>query len=118
MSSGDIDASLGEEFSLSLGEKVFIESENLLIRFDEVVEDSRCPRGVECVWAGEAVCGIFLQIHGSPAEMVITQSGGDATATDYFIMYRLKFKLEPYPEEGVQITDSDYKLVMTVTKPE
>jgi hypothetical protein len=116
--SGDISASLGQEFTLPLGQKVFIESENLLIKFDEVTEDSRCPRGTECVWAGEAGCGLFIEYCGSPAEMVLIQPGGDVSATDYFIMYKIVFKLEPYPEEGKQIIDSDYKLIMTVTKPE
>jgi hypothetical protein len=116
--SGDINATLGQEFSLPLGEKVFIESENLLIRFDEVVEDSRCPTGLECVWAGEALCRMIFTVAGSPAEMTLVQPGGGSNASDYFIMYKLKFKLEPYPEEGKQIVESDYKLVMTVTKPQ
>ena len=116
--SEDIIASLGQEFTLPLGEKVFLESENLLIRFDEVIEDSRCPKDVECVRAGEAICGIFIQYHGSPAEMVLIQPGSGAAASDFFIMYKFDFKLEPYPEEGKQIAESDYKLVMTITKPE
>ncbi len=28
--------------------------ENLRLRFDDVLEDSRCPKGVECFWTGQA----------------------------------------------------------------
>jgi hypothetical protein len=43
---------LNEELSLSLGQRTSVEGENLEVKFVEVVEDSRCPRGVTCIWAG------------------------------------------------------------------
>ena len=113
---GDITASLGQEFTLPAGQKVVIEGEELTIKFVEVISDSRCPAGVECIQAGEAQCALRFTYVGSPADMVIVQPGGDVTAKDYFIMYRISFKLEPYPQEGQQIAASDYKLVMTITR--
>lgn len=115
-STSDVTASLGQEFTLPVGQKVAIEGQELTIKFVEVISDSRCPAGVECVWAGEAQCALRFTYVGSPADMVIVQPGGDGTASDYFIMYKVVFKLEPYPQEGHQIAASDYKLVMTVTK--
>ena len=111
-----ITASLGQEFTLPVGQKAVIEGEELTIKFVEVISDSRCPAGVECVWAGEAQCRLLFTYVGSPAEMVIVQPGGGASAKDYFIMYKVVFKLEPYPQKGQQIAASDYKLLMTVTK--
>jgi hypothetical protein len=113
---GDITASLGQEFTLPVGQKAVIEGEDLSIKFVEVIGDSRCAAGVECVWAGEAQCRLRFTYVGSLADMVIVQPGGDVESTDYFIMYKVKFKLEPYPQEGQQIAASDYKLLMTVTK--
>lgn len=108
--------SLGKEFTLPIGETIDIENENLSIKFVEVVGDSRCPTGVECVWAGEAQCRLRFNIAGSLADMIIVQPGGDSAGKDSFIQYKIVFKLEPYPQEGKQIVASDYKLVMTVTK--
>lgn len=113
---GDINASLGQEFSLPVGKTVSIESESLTIKFVEVISDSRCPEGAECIWAGEAQCRLHFTLIGSPAEMIIVQPGGVADAKDYFIQYRIDFRLEPYPQEGQLIDPSDYRLVMTVTK--
>jgi len=111
-----ITASLGQEFTLPVGKTAVIENIDLSIKFIEVFGDSRCPEGVECVWAGEALCRLLFTYAGSPAEMDLTQPGGDVVARDYFINYRIDFKLEPYPQEGQQIAASDYRLVMTVTK--
>jgi hypothetical protein len=112
---GDISAALGQEFTLPAGKTANFESESLEIKFEEVTTDSRCAKGVECIWAGEAQCRMLMKVMGSPAETVLTQQGGDTT-TDYFIQYKIRFKLEPYPEAGKTIAPSDYKLVMTVTK--
>jgi hypothetical protein len=112
----DVAASLGQEFTLPVGETASIEGESLTIKFIEVISDSRCPEGVECIWEGEAQCRLHFKVAGSPAEMVIVQPGGGAAARDYFIQYKIDFRLEPYPQEGQQIAPSDYQLVMTVTK--
>jgi len=109
--------SLGQEFTLPVGQKAVIEGEQLTIKFVEVFGDSRCPTGVECPWIGEANCRLLFTYAGSPAEMVFAQPGGvGATTKDFFIMYKFVCKLEPYPQKDQQIDASDYKLLMTVTK--
>lgn len=114
---GSVSASLGQEFTLPVGETASIEGEYLTIRFVEVITDSRCPEGVECVWEGEAQCRLRLAVAGSPADMIVVQPGGsDVAARDYFIQYRIDFRLEPYPQEGQEIAPSAYRLIMTVTK--
>ena len=46
--------SLGQPFSLRSGESAVLQRENVRLRFDSVPEDSRCPKTVQCVWAGNA----------------------------------------------------------------
>ena len=115
---GSVKAYLGQEFTLPVGKTAIFESESLSIKFVEVITDSRCPEGVECIWAGEAQCRLHFTIAGSPAEMIVVQPGGAPGARDYFIQYKIDFRLEPYPQEGQQIDPSDYRLIMTVTKQE
>jgi len=50
--SNRVEVSLGQEFSLSVKQRAFIKGENLEIKFEEVIEDSRCPWEVTCVWEG------------------------------------------------------------------
>src|SRR4030042_6598201 len=72
---GDIQARLGEDFSLSIGQRALIAGENLGIRFEEVTEDSRCPRGVTCIWAGRVTCMVEITQAGSSYRMALTESG-------------------------------------------
>jgi len=46
-------ASLNSQFTLAPGQTVRIQSESMDIKFIGVTGDSRCPRGVECIWAGQ-----------------------------------------------------------------
>jgi hypothetical protein len=112
---GKIAASLGQEVTISVGKTTIINSEKLKIQFVGVEGDSRCAKGVECVWAGEAKCRVIITYQGAKTDVVLTQSGGSVTQA-YFYQYKASWRLEPYPESGKQITGSDYKLVMTVTK--
>lgn len=48
-------AKLGEIFELKVGESVTIADTGLSFQFDSVPEDSRCPQGPACIWAGNAV---------------------------------------------------------------
>ena len=41
-----VQASLGQEFTLKLGQSARIQSEGLTLTFNDVSEDSRCPSGV------------------------------------------------------------------------
>jgi hypothetical protein len=46
---------LGETVQLLPGGSVTISDTDLSIIFQEVVEDSRCPKDVQCVWAGQVI---------------------------------------------------------------
>ena len=110
-----IKASLGEEFTLPLGKTAAVEAENLSFEFVDVTADSRCAKGVECIWAGEAKCRMLITYKGTESEATFTQPGG-SVAEESFNQYKISFILEPYPEAGKQIADSEYQLKMTVTK--
>jgi len=114
-SDGNITTSIGREFTLAVGKTAVISGESLSLKFVEVTADSRCPKGVKCVWAGEAKCRTFVTYKGLTVEIILTQSGGSVTTQD-FVQYKFNFQLEPYPEAGKKIADSDYKLMMTITR--
>ena len=48
------------EFSLAPGQQAKIDGTQIILRFDGVGEDSRCPQGVQCVWAGNAVVKVSI----------------------------------------------------------
>ena len=112
-----VEANLGQEFSLRIGQAAQIENEQLVIRFNDIKGDSRCPRGVQCFWAGEVSCDVTVTYRGSSSDIILTQSGlTEPPAESRYEDYKFIFSVEPYPEEGKQISTADYRLKMTVKK--
>ncbi|MEM7356642.1 MAG: hypothetical protein AAF657_37850, partial [Acidobacteriota bacterium] len=67
---------LGEPFQLAVDGKAQLQGENLDVRFIRVVGDSRCPRGVTCIWEGNAEIELVLR-HQSDATLHLhTQGSG------------------------------------------
>jgi hypothetical protein len=108
---------LNEEFSLSVGQRASIEGEGLEVRFNEVIEDSRCPRGVTCIWAGRASCALELAHKGPSYRIVLTEPGlTDEYAKETYEGYELVFHVTPYPEAGTQIAKDAYRLHLIISK--
>ncbi|MFC2063160.1 hypothetical protein ACFLS8_04390 [Chloroflexota bacterium] len=114
----DIEADLGQEFSLAIGQKAQIADENLKISFKEVGEDSRCARDVTCLWEGRVVCLLEITKDGVLNEITLTQPGlTDQAAQETHRGYSFTFKVEPYPEKAdKQIRSSEYRLLLTLNQ--
>lgn len=74
-------AALGEDFRLPRGESA--EVDGLSIRFAQVVEDSRCPLGVQCVRAGEAKIQLALRAGGQRRTAVLATEGAQPREADF-----------------------------------
>ncbi len=117
VTSDEVKADPGQEFSLSIGQSAVISGENFEIKFKEILEDSRCPEGATCIWEGRVSAIVEITENGSPYQMVLTQPGlTDEYTEETYKEYRLTFKVEPYPEVGKEIATSDYRLLLTVSK--
>ena len=61
--------------SLRLGENKTVMKEKIKISFVEVIEDSRCPKGVNCVWAGNAKVKVTAAVGRGAAQTFEINSG-------------------------------------------
>jgi hypothetical protein len=108
---------LGQEFTLQVGETANIKGEKLQVKFLEVLEDSRCPKGVTCVWEGRVSCMIEITYLESLHRITLTQPGlTDWPTKESFKQFQISFDVEPYPEAGKEIPADDYLLVLRITK--
>jgi len=113
---GEVKARLGEEFSLAIGRTALIEESSLKIKFAEVIEDSRCPEDVTCIWAGRVSCIVIITDNGHPYGMTLTEPGlTDQYAKEAYREYQLAFHVEPYPEAGKRINKDQYRLLLIVS---
>jgi hypothetical protein len=116
-STDDIKATLNQEFALSIGQSALITGENLQIKFQEVVEDSRCPKGVTCVWQGRVSCKVEIITGGSSDYIVLTQPGlSDEPVEQAYKDYLITFRVKPYPEAGKTIEPVEYQLLLNLSK--
>lgn len=78
----------------------------------EVLEDSRCPVDVQCVWAGTVKVRATLESGLGTAEQVFTL---DQPITTEAEEVRL-IQVFPLAEEGVEIADTDYTFIFQINK--
>src|SRR5262245_50488127 len=53
-------AKLNQSFTLKVGTSTSIDGEGIQIGFDSVLSDSRCPKGAQCIVAGDATIRVWL----------------------------------------------------------
>jgi hypothetical protein len=67
---------LGQEFNLRVGQQAEVEGGRFRVRFASVVNDSRCPPDVTCVWAGNAEVLIEAEAGRSRARLKLNTQDG------------------------------------------
>jgi hypothetical protein len=113
----DVQGFLNEELCLSIGQHASVTGEDLVVSFEEVTEDSRCPSDVTCVWAGRVSCVVELTHAGSSYRMILTEPGLTSEyTTETYEEYKLAFHVTSYPEVGKQIANDAYRLHLIVSK--
>lgn len=101
---------LGEEFVLRVGESTVFKEGNLTLTFQDVTEDSRCPEGAVCVWAGNA--RILIGVNDSTFALNSTLNPKQAVFGRYVIKFN---SLSPYPMIEREIDKGEYAAALVVT---
>lgn len=109
-----LDIPLSQEFTLKLGERASIDNANLVIRFIDVIEDSRCPINARCIWEGNGK--ISLEMQKPDAEKVTVRVNTSLQPqTAVYDAYEILFKqLRPEPVAGSEIKPEDYRATLLV----
>ena len=98
--------SFGSAFSIELGEEVRLGGEEgIAVEFSSVLEDSRCPANVVCIWAGRATVAISLTTLADGATETVELALGDTAGrrSDAGVVRNFKvqlLQLDPYPGTG------------------
>lgn len=111
-------------FELNLNGKVILPKSNseLMIEFVQLA-DSRCPTGVQCVWAGNAIVSLMLSVQEAKAETTLCLGqckDGFKTSdtakvslnnTTYSVILQ---EVKPHPEKGKSVNKKAVLLVKKV----
>jgi hypothetical protein len=111
-----IKARLGQEFTLPVGQRAAVATEDLEVRFKMVLSDNRCPQGAVCIIAGEVRLILEVTQEDSPDSIELSQPGLFYDySLDSYGQYKFIFKVLPYPEIGQGIGGDEYELKLTIT---
>jgi hypothetical protein len=102
---------LDAPFTLAVGERVEIESLAVVVEFRSLESDSRCPRDLTCVWAGDgaAVVGVSA---GERLETVTLHTNLEPRKTTALGLELELGGLSPYPVSGGKREAREYRATL------
>jgi hypothetical protein len=105
----------GREIVLTVGASSRVPNTDLTISFDQVVEDSRCPAGTTCVWAGDAAIALRIQSqNASPARYTLHTNLPSARDVEHAGSRILLVSLDPLPTAAGKPRAEDYRATLSI----
>jgi hypothetical protein len=106
-----------ESLTLRVGESARVEATDLTVSFEEVSSDSRCPKDVNCIQAGEAVIQLAVRTGADERtllEFAVPPGGGSAAKS--FKSFRVTVvELHPERLSTHSIESSDYVATVKIS---
>lgn len=96
------------ELELRLGEERVVGESEVRVAFRAVLEDSRCPLDVVCVWAGNAAIEIRLGGGTGRERTIVLNTGFEPRAAESTGLLITLQSLSPTPRQGQSIRPEDY----------
>lgn len=108
---------LNETFSLKVGSSTSVDGEGIEVGFDSVVGDSRCPKGAQCIVAGDATIRVWLARTGQARETRELKTTPPDAAQTAIGQYRVTLtSLTPEPTLQGTPLPSDYVATLVVAR--
>jgi len=97
---------LNDTVNLKKNAMVICESDpNLFVKFDSLINDSRCPKNADCIWAGDAEIAIDVTYKKELEQITLHTSNKMGTSSEIF-GYKLELlELTPYPGDEAHAND-------------
>lgn len=105
---------LGRDFALAPGQSARIAVFDRTVAFEAVLEDSRCPSGVVCVWAGNARVRLHLTRAGQDTT-VLLNTGLEPRAVRIGQMRLELREVTPAPHAGDTTRTGSYRITLRAT---
>jgi hypothetical protein len=104
---------LGAEVTLAPGASAAFKPAGIVVQFVGIAADSRCPRDVTCMWAGEVKAIISIRNAQQPPVRHEMLEGGHATSGDYRISL---VRVLPEPVSSAKIPPENYRATLQLQK--
>jgi hypothetical protein len=112
---GGVGPEIGRPFDVKSNETVTLDG--LAITFEGVGEDSRCPTGETCVWAGDATAAFVFEKAPAAAMHRTLHTNGRFERQAGYDRFAIHLEdIRPYPKTGASIARGDYQATLVVTR--
>ncbi len=106
---------VGEEFELAVHQTSQMTAEKISVTFQKVLEDSRCPVDVTCIWAGLAKVSLQVAVSGQEWEISLSTSPPENSAVFENYTFWL-ISVRPVPRSDQSTDRSAYFVTVRVDK--
>lgn len=111
-----VEAQNSQQVTLRVHQQRNVARNGLTIRFDSVLEDSRCPVDVNCVWAGNAKLQIRVGSYRRPTR-IFTINTTTQPKTIVYAGYEIKvINLNPKMRTNIRINRNGYTATFEIRK--
>ena len=108
---------LNQSFTLKVGTSTSVDGEGIQVGFDSVISDSRCPKGAQCIVAGDATIRVWLDRTGQARETRELKTAPPDAAQTVINSYRVTLSaLTPEPTLDGTPRASDYVASLVVAR--
>lgn len=104
------------EMTLKMGEELPVGGSVVAIQFGRVLEDSRCPVDVVCVWAGNAVVELGIRMGMGPTFPLQINTMLEPRSAEWNGLVVTVLELLPAPRASVPTKPEDYSVKIRVEK--
>ena len=100
---------------LAPGESAQVSTASLVVRFDRVSGDSRCPADAVCIQGGDAIVHVHVTGGGTADYELHTGDASRASVTHGSFRISL-IDLQPFPFSSRTIQQSEYRATLRVSQ--
>lgn len=108
---------VGQDFAIAVGVTARISQTDLVVHFDSVVNDSRCPSDVQCITAGDATVAVTAASEGAAARRYELHTDDGAREATHGKFRLSLIGLKPLPTSTRPVPESAYVLTLRVSQP-
>jgi len=102
---------------LAIGAPQRASGSELTVTFEAVVADSRCPTGVQCIWAGDAAVRLRLVMPNLPHAIVTLHTNLDTAKDTTYAGWTVSLQaVTPAPSADAAVRAEDYRATLLITR--
>lgn len=105
------------KLTIPFGKQRILRKDNLRVKFLDVVEDSRCPKGANCIWAGSVTVKLQVMLSGKPPKIIELSTLDGRETVEYEGFSVTLIRVLPYPQANEAFHESLYRVELEISKP-